>query len=52
MLRWGSNPEKGHHYPLLIVKGDNMGHPALTKLCYGFDSRLVLGPLRVGEWQQ
>ena len=23
----------------------------LTKLCYGFDYRVVLGPLKVEEWQ-
>ena len=30
---------------LLIVKGDNRGDSALTKRFYGFNSRLVLGPV-------
>ena len=33
----------------LIVIGDNRGHPALTKRFDGFNSWLVLGPLRVEE---
>ena len=30
---------------VLIIKGDNRGDPALTKRIWGFDSRLVLGPV-------
>ena len=29
---------------LLIVKGNERGDPALTKMFYRFDSRLALGP--------
>ena len=28
-----------------MVKGDDRGDPALTKWFYGFDTRLVLGPV-------
>ena len=38
--------------PLLIVKGNNMGDTVQTKRLYGFDSRLVQGPIRVEEWQK
>ena len=34
---------------VLIVKVDKVGDPALTKMFYGFDFRLVLDPLRVEE---
>ena len=32
--------------PLLIVKGDDRGDPALNKRICGFDSRLLLGPVK------
>ena len=32
---------------MLVVEGDDRGDPALTKWFGGFDSRLVLGSLRV-----
>ena len=35
----------GPQLPLLIVKGDDRGDPALTKRFFGFDSRLLLGPV-------
>ena len=38
---WRIGPQK----PLLIIKGDYRGDPALTKRFYGFDSQLVLGPV-------
>ena len=31
--------------PLLIVKDDDRGDPALTKWFFGFNSRLMLGPV-------
>ena len=35
---------KNAQWPMLTIKGDNRGNPALTKRFYGFDSRLVEGP--------
>ena len=29
----------------MIVKGDDSGDPALTQVFYGFNSRLVFGPV-------
>ena len=36
----------------LVVKVDDRGDPALSKLYLGFDSRLLLGSLRVREQQK
>ena len=38
----------GPQYPLLIVKGD----PVIDYKLYGFNSQLILGALRVEEWQK
>ena len=41
-----------HHYPLLILEGDDSGNLALTKWLLGFNAHLVLGTPKVKEQQK
>ena len=42
----------GPQYPLMIIKGNARGDQVLTKVFFGYGSRLVLGPLEADEQQK